>query len=213
MSEEKLAEALAWIAEGRGGYRQAARKFKVSAADLKALRRGGQTQGSRVSREEVLAWMESTGQGRVEAARQFGIPEGTVAAWVARRPKAGGEGEEEVDPGESRRDFLVRSLGELRAAKRKATPGQLAGLMKQEATFHEELVQLEEAARLQAGEFADPREMIEHILSGLEMGAPLLTTDDLERLEAVVSRVRRLTAAERAEPITTPQLPEGGPHP
>lgn len=160
--------------------------------------------------DKVLAWMDETGSGVRLASREFGIPESTIKSWRRRRRRKlsrqadAAVQNRSVDAGESRRDFLVRSLGELQAAKAKATPGQLPALMKQEGVFHAELLELEEAAKLAAGEFADPIDFLEQILDGLETGLGLLSVPQVERLETLTGKARRLAAAARSQPTTPP---------
>lgn len=167
------------------------------------------SQGSKhASAAEVLRWIELSGKGRIEASRHFGIPEGTVASWMARGvPRAALAASPSPDATagqggrvQTRAEYLRQCLDEFADAKREATAGQLPILQRQEMLVHEELVQVEEAERIAAGEFRDPREMISRIIAALEGGVQLLERDDVDRLHRVVEQGLRLTATQQPAP-------------
>lgn len=161
-------------------------------------------------RATVLRWMSDTGSGYRVAAKHFDLKVGTVKSWQqrARKQRERDRDADEQDIGDvekqNRLEFLTAKVRDIELKMAKASPGVLAGLMKQQAIFHAELVGLVDQQKRLDGEFADPTEMVEQIVVGAEAAVSLYTREQAERLMKVAMTACRLTAADDEDATLPP---------
>lgn len=152
--------------------------------------------------EVVLAWMRDHDATSTQAGKRFGVSPNTLRSWVRRAREREAHDDEVVENAapENRLSYLRRSLSEIDMAKRRATAGQLPGLVKQGIAVHADLTEENKRRRALKGEFEDPAELVEQIVVGLEAAVHLLTADQVVRVQAVAALGGRLTQTPQEGP-------------